>query len=501
LIANWWLLILLPTIGGGGAYFYSESQDRIYEAAATILVQYRGPGYAPGTSDFRRSAELASTYKRLITAKPFLERARQSVDLGGDFASISVTTEPSPPALRVRARHIDPQVAAITTQVVAEEFIDYVIEQRLGEIARLQSVAAAQGVSNISDLTASQFSVLDSLSLLEPVTTPWTPVIPRTRQNVLIGVLLGVLLAVGGALLRETLRDTVRFLDVLERKFGATGLGTVFKWSQQDVDTGALIIADAPNSSYSESLRQIRANLQFTIANQLGQILLVSSPGPGEGKSTILCNLAISFGAAGKRVVAIDGDMRRPSVHSLFSTVPREPGLSNYLAAIDQTDARGILHASEHEGVSIIPSGPTPPNSAELLGSPRMSTLLNGLRDEFDVIFVDSPPLLVVADASILASQSDGTIIIVDGSATRPPSLKAALGALRNAQANVLGVIINKLNRSRFGSGGSYHYYANYRSYHRYYGNSDEIPVNGTGRLFGSLTLKAKRALSRLRGG
>ena len=465
------------------------------------MVQYGGSGFGLGTSNFSQGAELAATYSRLVTARPFLDRVRQHSAFASDPASlgsVSASRDSNPPVLVIKVRHRDPVSAATSAQVVAEEFIDYVIERRLGEIARRQTIAAAQGVANIADLTAAQFIALDSLSLLDPeVPPPGEPVVTRTRQNTILGVILGLVLAAGGAILLESMRDTVRFADQLTRRFGVPALGVVFKWSSQDVDEGSLIIADAPDSSYAESLRQIRANLQFTTANQPGQVLLVTSPGPGEGKSTILCNLAIAFGTAGKRIVTVDGDLRRPSVHSMLRSVPREPGLSNYLAALEP-DLRAILHPTEKEGVWVIPSGPTPPNSAELLGSPRMSTLIEQLRDEFDLILIDSPPLLVVADGPLLASQSDGTIVIVDGFGTRSASLRAALDALRNAQANVLGVVINKLKRPRFGYGYGYPYYYNYQSYYRYYG-ADEVSVNGTGRLFNTLAGGPKRVWSLLR--
>ena len=493
-------MILLPTIGGLLGFFYSKSQDTIYEAGAIILVQHRGSGFVPGTSDFRRSQELAATYRRLLTANPFLKQARQNsaiTDIGGEFGSVSASTDSNPPVLNVRARHRDPTVAAITAQVVAEEFIDYAIEQRLAEIARLQSAAAAQGITNFDDLVAAQLATVDSLSLLESVTTPESPVLPRTRQNIILGSLLGLVLAAGGALLLESLRDTVRFPDQLARRFGATGLGTVFKWTPKEVAQGELVLQESPTSSYAEAFRQIRANLQFAFANHPSKVLLVSSPGPGEGKSTIICNLAIALAQTGKRVIVVDGDLRRPAVHRLFNGVDRDPGLSNFLADLS-TDLAEVVHPTAAEGVEVMPAGPTPPNPAELLGSPKMNTLLSQLKSVYDTVLVDSPPLLLVADGSLVASQMDGVIVVVDGFGTRSSSLQAALDTLRNTNVNIVGVIINKLKRARFGYGYTYPYYYYYSDY-KYYTDSDEMPVNGTGRFYSRLTQQARRVWSRLR--
>ena len=468
--------------GGLLGYFYSSSQDPVYEAKASILVQYRGNAFAAGTSDFRRSEELAATYSRLVTSSPFLLTVREDpvfTSNAGGFGSVSATTERNPPILNIRAQHRNPMIAATTAQVVAKRFIDYAIEQRLGEIARLQGAAAAQGISNVTDLVAAQFTALDSLSLLEPeVPTPGKPVIPRTRQNIILGSILGLIVAAAAVMLLESMRDTVRSVKDLNRRFGVSGLGAIFKWSPQEVEVGELTISAAPSSSYAEALRQTRANLQFASANKPEPVYLISSPGPGEGKTTLICNLAVAFAQSGKRVVVVDGDLRRPSVHNFFESMPREPGLSNYLAGIDDLEA--VTHAAQHEGVHVLPSGPIPPNPAELLGSPRMSSLLTHLSKGFDLVLIDSPPLLVVADGSIIASQVDDLVMVVDGLRTRSSSLQAALDVARTTRVNVLGVVINKLKRSRFGYGYNYGYYYYYQQYYRYYSSSDDASVNGT---------------------
>jgi len=492
-------VILLPTVGGLLGFFYSESQEPVYEAEATILVQYRGGGFASGLSDFSSSQDLASTYRRLITARPFLEQVRQAdaiTSLRGGMASISAHVESAPPVLIIRSRDNDPRVAGITAQTVAEEFIDYAIELRLADIARLQSAAAAQGITNLDDVVAAQVATVDSLSLLEPVSTPRSPIIPRTRQNILIGVVLGLLLAIGGALLLDSLRDTVRSPDQLARRFGVTGLGAVFKWSPKEVGEGRLVLKDVPASSYAEAIRQVRANIQFASVNLPNGVLMVSSPGPGEGKSTILCNLAVAVAQTGKRVVVVDADLRRPSVHRFLGGVQKEPGLSNFLADA-AADLADIVRPAQEEGIDVIPSGATPPNPAELLGSAKMGSLLNRLKTEYDTVLVDSPPLLLVADGALTATQVDGVVVVVDGFGTRSSALQAALDTLRQAQAHVLGVIINKLKRGRFGYGYTYPYYYYYSGY-RYYTDADHMSPNGTARLYGRVTHGASRLWSKL---
>ena len=493
----------MPTIGALAGYFYSQGQEPVYEARATLLVQYRGGGFALGTSDFRRSEELASTYRRLVTTRPFLERVRLDGLPSGDTAAlqdmVTASTGTNPPVVDIKVRHNNPVVAAAVAQGIAEQFIDYAIEQKLAEIARLQSAAIAQGITNFGDLVTAQFTALDNISLLEPVDPPGTPVVPRTRQNIVLGTILGLFLAAGGALLLESLRDTVRFPDQIDRRFGVPSLGSIFRWSSDDIGNEELVLWAAPSSGFAESLRQVRANLEFATANRPGGLIMVGSPGPGEGKSTILSNLAIAVAQAGKRVVVIDGDLRRPTLHRLFGLDHGERGLSNLLVD-PSTTLEDVIVQTDINGVELIPSGPTPPNPAELLGSPRMASALSQLKTTYDMVFLDSPPVLLVADGSIMASQSDGVIVVVDGLGTKSASLKAALDTLRNTQVHIVGVVVNRLKRARFGYGYRYPYHYYYSSYYRYYSDGDEVAANGTGRFYKRLTRRAMSALSRFRG-
>lgn len=480
LVSYWWLMLLLGAAGGVFQYLRNSDQEVVYEANATLLVQHRNPGGAPGVSDVGVSKQLATTYARLLTASPFLSKVRENNNDIQSLGSISASVGSGPPTLNISVRNKNAQVAAATTDIVAREFIDYVIEQRLAEIARVQVAAAAQGIANVQDLVAAQFMVLDSLILLEPVSSAH-PIVPKIREQVLLGIFLGVVLAGGGALLLGSLRDTVRNPDELLGRFGVMSLGSIFRWSPQHVDEDELVVWKLPSSGFSESFRQIRANIQFATANQPGKVYLVTSPGPGDGKSTIIGNLAVAFAHSGKKVVLIDGDLRRPGIHRRFPDLNREPGLSNFLSE-REIDFADVVHTTPVEGVSVIPGGPIPPNPSELLGSPRMSALLENLKEVADIILVDSPPILMVADGPILAAQVDGAVVVVQGFGTRSASLRAALDTLRNTQVNIVGVIINKLKRARFGYGYPYYYYYD-KSYYKY-PESQKASVNGTGPIY-----------------
>ena len=482
-----------------------RGQEKIYEASATLLVQQRRGGFSPSVSDFSLSGQLALTYGSLVGSTPFFDQVSNNESLKNEGFSlttrqlkgmVSSVTSDKPPTVTVKVRHGDPQLAAATANILANEFIEYVIQQRLVEISNLQTAAAAQGLTNVQDLVSAQAALIDSITVLEPAEQPGSPILPRTRYNVILSVILGAGLSVGGALLLSALRDTVRNPDEIRRRFGLAALGTVFTWASKDAEADQLVMWEAPTSGYSESFRQIRANVQFATAGKESKIFLVTSPGPSEGKTTILSNLVIALAQTGKRVIAVDGDLRRPTVHRRFRIKGREIGLSNFLSETD-LPLDDVVISTDIEGVSIIPAGPIPPNPSELLGSPRMAVLLDQLTSQYDAVFIDSPPTLMAADAPVIAAQVQEAIVVVDGRKTRTSALKGTMEALTNTQVHILGVVLNKLKRGRFGYGYGYGYQYHY---YRYYRAEDgaEPSSNGSRPAYRRPLVWARSVLSKL---
>lgn len=210
-----------------------------------------------------------------------------------------------------------------------------------------------------------------------------------------------------------------------------------------------------PNSPISEQYRTVRTNLQFAVAgDQPLRSMAVVSSGPGEGKSTSAANLAVVFAQAGRKVLLVDADMRKATVHKTFG-LSNEMGLSNLVSG--QQAASSVIQATDVNNLSIITSGPTPPNPAELLNSRRMNVLMEELYQAFDLIVFDLPPVMTVADGLIIASKTDGTVLVVREGVTRKDSVLEAKNRLLQAKARVLGVIYNgaeQVNES------SYYYYS-----------------------------------------
>jgi capsular exopolysaccharide synthesis family protein len=292
------------------------------------------------------------------------------------------------------------------------------------------------------------------VSIVEPAVAPGAPVSPRTTMNTMLGAFAGLLLAAAAALVYEYLDDTVKTPEDVEAAAGGLAtLGGVARFPRRRGAIEPLIAASTRRTAAAEAYKVLRTNVQFSTVDQPAQVMLVSSANPGEGKTTTAANLAIAIAQTGQRVVVVDADLRRPSLHRVFK-LPNQNGLTNALLSREQAlDA--FLQATSFEHVSVMTSGPLPPNPSELLSSRRLDTVVEALRKQADVVIFDSPPALAVADASILAAKVDGAIVVVDAGRTRAQALQRAQEALGRSKTRLLGAVLNKLTER----GRGYYYY------------------------------------------
>jgi capsular exopolysaccharide synthesis family protein len=312
---------------------------------------------------------------------------------------------------------------------------------------------------------------------------------PNRKTSLLIGVALGVFLGVGYAFLREFLDNTIKSVEQLERK-GLTVLGLIPDMNQNQ-DQGKLAVKQAaikptrpssggadfrrrlityedPKSPISESYRSLRTNVSYVSADKKIKSLLVSSPQPGEGKSTTTANLAIAFAQLRKRTLLIDADLRKPVQHNVFDQ-NRGPGLAEYLIG-EVEDINDVIHETKVDNLSIVTAGGLPPNPSELLGSKRMSELVDRLEQEWDMILFDSPPIVAVTDASMISSEIDAIAMVVKAGQTDLAAIDRAIDTLSNVKAPLAGVILNAARPETLG--GKYAYYYSYYSY--YYHSEDK---------------------------
>ncbi|WP_419876212.1 CpsD/CapB family tyrosine-protein kinase [Candidatus Pristimantibacillus sp. PTI5] len=221
-----------------------------------------------------------------------------------------------------------------------------------------------------------------------------------------------------------------------------------------------IITLTNPRSPISESYRALRTNIEFSSIDEKLQVLMVSSAGPGEGKSTTITNLAVTFAQSEKKVVLIDADLRKPTAHHTFS-ISNRWGLSSVIS--QQSSLEEVIQVTDIPSLDVITSGAIPPNPAEMMGSKRMTAIIDQLRGMYDIILIDTPPLLAVTDAQIVATKSDGVILVVDQGKVKRDIAGKAVKNLEGVNARILGVVLNNVKRK-----------ANEEAYYYYYGIQDK---------------------------
>jgi non-specific protein-tyrosine kinase len=213
-----------------------------------------------------------------------------------------------------------------------------------------------------------------------------------------------------------------------------------------------LITVAQPRSPVSEAYRTLRTSIQFLGLDRDLKTILITSAGPNEGKSTTLANLAVTFAEAGREVIAVDCDLRRPSLHTLFD-VPNERGLTTAIS--DEIPLSEVLISTSVPHLRVLPSGVVPPNPSEILGSQRMDRVIAGLRDLADIVLFDAPPTIAVTDAAVLGVKVDGVLLVVSAGKTKRDHAVRAKGLLEKVNAKVLGVVLNNVKFD----GSLYQYY------------------------------------------
>jgi exopolysaccharide transport family protein len=299
-----------------------------------------------------------------------------------------------------------------------------------------------------------------------------TPVSPKKTQNMLLGLIVGLFLGIGLAFFLEYLDNTIKTPDDVKTRLNVPYLGPVPYIATVNGNPGNkelrpeedLVTVASPKSTASESYRGIRTSLLFSAADNAPRVILVTSAAPSEGKTITSGNLAVTMAQSGNRVLLLDCDMRRPKMHRLFA-IPRDRGVSNILVGNCTID-EAIIHTTI-PGIDIIPSGPVPPNPSEMLGSQRMTKLLADVRDRYDRIILDSPPITAVTDAVILSRRVDGVVLVIRAAETHREIIKNAIGLLQSANAHTLGAVLNGVEMGR----DSYYYY---QYYYYYYGEDGE---------------------------
>jgi capsular exopolysaccharide synthesis family protein len=317
-------------------------------------------------------------------------------------------------------------------------------------------------------------SVLPSSSVVEVVDRAepgLRPVRPNIPLNIALGVIVGLVMGVGLAFFIEYLDTSVKTIDDVERSLSAPVLGVI----PQNVGS---LLEEGPDSPHAEAYRVLRTNVMFSRKDSSANSLTVVSGGAGEGKSTTIFNLATVFAQSGQRVLVVDSDLRRPSLHK-FLNITNSIGLTNYL--LKQNTLEEVIQTTKLPTMDFLPSGKLPSSSLGVLNSLRMKEFVKDVKSRYDFVFFDSPPIMGVSDASILASEVDLALLVVQYRKYPQAMTLRAKQMVEKVGGTMLGVVLNNINISQdsyyyYYSGYYYDYYSKYDRYDRYgrYGRYDK---------------------------
>jgi non-specific protein-tyrosine kinase len=520
LLWRWaWLIVLGALLGGSTALGVSWQMVPVYESSTTLLInQARASNASPDYTSLLTSERLAKTYAELLRKRPALDAviANLKLDTDAEVLSTHVRTAAvrDTQLLLLTVEDTDPQRAADTANEIVKVFSQqnrdlqagryadtkHSMEQELTKVqadidkaqasldalktprsldqvteqGRLQALLAQYRDSytnllkSLQEVRLAEVQTTDSVSVVETARAEELPARPRTTLNSLLGAIVGLMLALGLAFLLEYLDDTVKSSETITALIDTMTLSTIARIGGKNRHDKLVTITNS-RSSIAEAYRLLRVNIDFATLDRSAQTILVTSSSRSEGKSTTVANLAIAIAQTGKRVILVDTDLRHPTLHQFFR-LPAECGVTTALLK-PGTALEDHLVRTGIRNLWLMPAGPMPPNPAELLGSQRMVELIKALKAQADVILFDSPPVLAVVDATIMARACDATLLVVLAKKTRSAALRRASEQLAQSGAHLLGVVLNRAPASR-ASSESYYYYGGDQPTRHYHGLS-----------------------------
>ena len=493
----WWILVLLPLIAAVAAYAISSTMTPMYRSQATLLIETQQASGSSNYNELLAAERLSRTYSELATTDVVLDAALESLndpaldrDALSEMTSVSAVQDTQ--LLRVSVQDSDPERAALIANTIAAAFTEQVrsqstadgrtdegplaeniaevrdqIDETVDRIATLESspdanTSAVQtelqqlrtllssyqttyaGLLEIQqrfELAAAESAV--QIFIANPASPQLTPVSPKVPLNMALGTFLGLVLAAGIVVLFGYLDNTVKTAEDVQRLTGRAAIGMI----PQLESPGQIEPIVNPRSPSTEAYRGLRTNLQFASMGQSIKSLVITSSGPGEGKSTTVMNLGVVLAQSGQRVILVDADLRRPTLHKI-GELNNRAGLTNMLIAEAGSEVFLYCQKTDIPSLLIVPTGPLPPNPADVLNSPRMGEIINQLKSRADIVLIDTPPL-VFSDAQIVSGWTDASLLVTQAGRTRSNDLREVAKSLDQVGAHILGVVINRINFGR----------------------------------------------------
>ncbi|MEM1144591.1 MAG: polysaccharide biosynthesis tyrosine autokinase [Pseudomonadota bacterium] len=433
----------------------------------------------------RRILQLSDEYVQQTLAVGGMNDAENALAQVAQLQRAVVTGRIEISGLEARRQVLDQRIREYEQQLqrIPRQAIELAQLQRARQSAEQTYLML---VTKLQELRVAEESELGYAEVIRPALVPAVPFSPNRVRNIVLGVLMGLGLGIVLAILKTRLDNRIHRPDDL-RDLGHTVIGVIpnmeadvkrdfggaetITQDGQAFDTRLMTLLN-PIGTISEAYRGLRTNVQFARPDTVIQTMLITSASPSEGKSVTAANLAVVMAQAGRRVVLVDADLRRPTVHKKFG-LPKEPGLSDLL--FDQTQFDPAKLATGVENLYVITAGARAPNPAELLGSKKMRETIDLLRGEFDLVLFDVPPVLAATDAVLLSTQCDAVMLVATAGQTKTYEVDFALSGLRNVGAQVIGTMLNRFDASKaYGYGYRYRYgYSNYYGYN-YAPSTDE---------------------------
>ncbi len=434
IVARWWVLVLAALLGGGAAFAYSNLQPALYQSSASTYFSMRS---ASSGSDINQGSTYTQnqmlSFAQLSMSSLVLDRVREELDIDMSDAKIAQMTTVTIPQntviLEVRAASTDRQFAADMANSVAKNLATTVVEVAPKDDAGKATIDAR---------------------VIDPATAAQQQFSPNKQRDALLGAFGGGLLAALVIALWGLLDTRVRGESTIRRFTDLPVIGAI---PQRKEKGRRPVVVTHPNGPSAEAYRGVRSSLRFSAVGRQMTAIGVTSSIPGEGKTTTAVNIALTYAEAGMRVLLVDADFRRPMVAEALG-LDNGVGLTTMLVEPVDFDSAKLSWGDSR--LLVLPAGEVPPNPAELLASSRMAEVLTELREQVDVMIVDTAPLLSVADATVIAPLLDTMIVVADVSQVRSAQLDRALKALAGVRAQVSGIILSRVKHGRHDS---YHYY------------------------------------------
>lgn len=453
--------------------------------ATSMLRVATSPTGTISYTDYQYANRLMNTYSQLATTNPVLDELKQRLGLTY-LPKIGVEIVPDTELLQIQVEHQNPTLAAQIANTLADILVSQSVELYTGsgkssleilneqlqvmedELNQARKEYTALVAKNPNDTitiqTAKQSldskqqiydSILNeyeqariraalrekSISIVEPAVPPVSPSKPNVMLNITLGGLVALLGGSGLAILFENFDTTLYSTEQIEKVTELPILGTV-----PNTDIRKQLISMNGNNPYIDAFRRLRSKLLALDQDLPCHTILVTSAEPGDGKSTLVTNLAYVLARAGRKVVVIDCDLRIPTLYKIFK-LPNEQGLCNVL--LNQNDIEDVLQDCSVPGVKVVTSGPLASNPAELLGSQEMISLIYRLRQHWDNVLLDSPAMISTPDAIVLTPAVDGVIMVVSRSHSQREDVRSACTQLTDVKARILGVVINRAGKNR----------------------------------------------------